>query len=97
MKGFILIDTDDIIYCQADGNYTVMHLNPDRKELITMQIGQIENLLDSKLFVRISRSNIINIHYLKEFNRKKKVVELKIDGSTELNVSQTGMKKFGSI
>lgn len=97
LKGFILIDPDEIIFCEANGNYTKIFLANGRKELTTLQIGQIEPQLDNKLFVRISRSHIINIRCLKEFNRKKKVVELKGDGLTELKVSQTGIRKLMNV
>ncbi len=94
LKGFIMIDPEEIIYCQSDGNYTDLFLTNGRRELITVQIGQIAPQLNEKLFVRISRTHIINIRFVKEFNKKKKVVELKGDRLTEFKVSQSGLKRL---
>ncbi len=96
-KGFILIDPKDIIYCSAEGNYTELFLVNDRKVMVTQQIGQLENQLDHKQFVRISRSYLLNTRYMKEFNRKKKIVELNDNNLPDLPVSKNGIKRLMQI
>ncbi|HRZ20699.1 MAG TPA: LytTR family DNA-binding domain-containing protein, partial [Bacteroidales bacterium] len=64
-SGFILINPVEIIYLQADANYTDVYLVDERKHTISKNIGEIEKILGKNpVFFRISRSVIININYL---------------------------------
>jgi two-component system, LytTR family, response regulator len=71
--GFILFNPDDIIYIEADWNYSRIFTNFDKSELITQNLGSIEDLLPRHSFIRINRSVIINLKYLygvKRISRK---------------------------
>ena len=74
--GFVLLDTEKIVYCQANGNYTEIFLNTSITETVTQQLGQFEKLLPQDIFFRINRSAIINLNYLSKINRKSKTCEL---------------------
>ncbi len=76
--GFIMIDPMEIIYIQADWNYSEIHLINKNQELVTLNIGTIENLLP-KGFARINRSVIINLNYLEKVHRGKHLCLLKKD------------------
>lgn len=98
VNGFIIIDQEDIIFCEADGNYSYIHLINGNKELVCYQIGKLEQKLPASGFIRISRSNIININYLQKFNRKSKSVTLSgIIQRFELSVSSKGIKNLNGI
>ncbi len=81
-SGFTLIDPLDIIFIKADWNYSEIHLGRDKHEVVTLNIGAIEQLLAKCEFVRINRSTIININYLVEVKRMKRLCFLKKDGVT---------------
>ncbi len=68
--GFIMIDPGDIIYIQADWNYSEIHLGKNKKEVVAINIGTMENLLSTG-FARINRSVIINLKYLEKVQRGK--------------------------
>jgi DNA-binding LytR/AlgR family response regulator len=70
--GYILVSPADIIYCEADVNYTTLHLGKDRREVITINIGKIEEILAPHAFYRISRSILINQAYLSRADRQKR-------------------------
>lgn len=76
LGGFILINPDEILYCKAEANYTDIYLIDQRKHTISMNIGKIEEILTRPQFFRISRSIIINLKYLTEINRGKRVCTL---------------------
>ncbi len=78
--GFSLVDPADIIYIQADWNYSVLFFDKEKSELATMNIGLLEESLPKNDFFRISRSVIINVTYLKKVNRKKRQALLIKDG-----------------
>ncbi len=69
--GFILIDPEEVVYCEADCNYTKVHLNKTSFETISLNIGAVEPMLPDS-FIRISRSIIINSGYLKTVDRKSR-------------------------
>lgn len=69
--GIIFVDPSDIMYCQAEGNYTNLYFSPTEKETITVQLGQLECQLRDYHFFRTSRSFLINLTYLKKTDRRK--------------------------
>lgn len=72
---FIKLDT--IIYIEADEKYTTIHLGNNEKHLISKSLKEWEILLPSNKFIRIHRSTIVNIEFIKKtekwFNRSYKV------------------------
>jgi len=78
--GFMLIKPEDIIYIKADWNYSEIWFDKEKKELVTMNIGSVEELLPNDVFFRINRSTIININYLSKVIRKNMTAILVKDG-----------------
>jgi two-component system, LytTR family, response regulator len=77
--GFIMVDPKDIVFIQADWNYSEIHLNKDKFELVVVNLGTIENILPPDDFARINRSVIINLKYLDKVQRGKRLCVLKKD------------------
>ncbi|MBN2173512.1 MAG: response regulator transcription factor [Bacteroidales bacterium] len=77
--GYIFINPAEIIYCEADGNYTDLYLTGDRKQTVTINIGRIETILPPTKFMKVNRSIIINKQFLFEINRKEKKCILKVN------------------
>ena len=75
--GFIIIDTSDIIYCQADRNYSEVYLTDGRKEVITCNLKKLYKELPQKVFFRATRSLAFNLNYLTKVERTKRKVTLK--------------------
>jgi two-component system LytT family response regulator len=67
--GFVLINYSDIIYIEADWNYSRVYVSKKKCETITINLGAMEKILPSNQFARISRSFIINLQYLKRVKR----------------------------
>jgi len=78
--GYILIETEEIIYCEAEGSYTNIYLRNHSNQTSTFNLGKIEPLLSGKHFFRINRSVVINLNFLSEVNRKTKTCTLQFDG-----------------
>jgi len=74
--GYIYIHPGDIVFCKADVNYTELHFGSGRQEVITVNIGKVEEMLASSKFFRISRSFLINTDFLTKADRKSKTCEL---------------------
>ena len=91
--GFQLVNTSDIMYLEADSNYTILHLSGLKKIVATRTMGDFEKILDPPAFFRIHKSIIININYLKAYSSYQgNFVEL-IDG-TSLSISRRRLNDF---
>jgi len=77
--GFILIDPSEIVYIQADWNYSEIHLGKDKYEVVVVNLGEIEKMLPAAGFARIGRSVIVNLKYLSKVQRTKRLCILKKD------------------
>ena len=79
--GFIIIDSSEIIYCQADRNYSEIYLSDGRKEVITSSLKRVFKDLPKDNFFRASRSLIINADYIVKVERTKQIVSIKYQNS----------------
>ena len=71
MDSVTIINPLEILYFQASGRYTEIHVLNQKKPLISSKpIGDHEAKLDESLFYRIHNSYIINLHNLSSIDRK---------------------------
>jgi DNA-binding LytR/AlgR family response regulator len=80
--GYMLIDPAEVVFCEADGNYTHIQLNSGTREIITQNLGTIEELLKGGTFFRASRSYLLNLKYLSKVDRKNNNCLLEYQGDT---------------
>ncbi len=67
-KGYSIIDVDNIIHLEADSNYSVFYLANSEKIAVSKTLKEYEEILPENKFVRIHKSSIVNLSYLKEYN-----------------------------
>ena len=90
--GFVLIDPKDILYCEAEGNYTVLHLGA-RQHMCSIQLGKVAEMLPVNGFIRLGRSLIVNFDYITLVDRRLKQVTFEKEGeSYTLKVPRLHMK-----
>ncbi|PCJ25016.1 MAG: DNA-binding response regulator [Flavobacteriales bacterium] len=82
----------DIIYCQAESSYTYIVLKNNKKILSTRTLKEYQELLSTKLFFRINKSQLINTNYMKEYRRVTTTIIMKNDEKME--VSRRKKKEF---
>lgn len=61
-----LFKIDEIRWIEAQGNYVLLNLDKDVTQLLREKMDALEKKLDPQKFVRIHRSTIININFIKE-------------------------------
>ncbi len=79
--GFIFVSQSEILFIEADGNYSKIYMVNDRMEVSTISLGMMENRLDSASFLRISRSFILNMNFLSRVDRKESTCILESNGT----------------
>jgi two-component system LytT family response regulator len=96
--GFEIIKSEDILYCEADGNYTNICLMEGKKQTTSTTLGCVIKQLPDDHFFRIGRSVVINLDYLKSVNRKEKICQLQVEGrSIELPLSNSRVQQLAEI
>lgn len=91
--GYFFVDPEDIVYCEADGNYSHIKLLSGKNEISSLGLGNLEKLLEKYQFFRISRSFIINLKYLARVDRRSNICEMEYNGfSQELKVPAQKIK-----
>ena len=69
LKGFQVVDIQDIIYCEASGNYTNFNFTNHPLICASRPIHEYEELLADCHFLRTHKSYLINLQHIKEYLR----------------------------
>ncbi|MEP6701297.1 MAG: LytTR family DNA-binding domain-containing protein [Bacteroidota bacterium] len=69
LKGFQVVEIQDIIYCEASSNYTNFHFANRAAICASKPIHEYEELLSDCNFVRIHKSFMVNLEHIKEYIR----------------------------
>ena len=94
IDGLIIVDTNDILYCESENNYTRFHIANGKSVFISKTLKKVESLLigDTNFF-RSHHSFIINLKYLQRYVRGDGGEVLLANGKT-LPVSRTKKQEF---
>ena len=84
------LNVEDIQYFEAEKDYTRIHTE-SKSFLSNYGIGILEQRMDPKFFLRIHRSFIVNIHFIKEVHRDGYSVQVILRNDKSLNVSRSYM------
>lgn len=70
--GVLFVKVDEIVYLQAEGAYTQIYLENTNKILVSKSMKYFEELLAGwSFFFRSHRSYLINVNFVKKFNRNE--------------------------
>ncbi len=67
LDGIYFINIKDIIRCEAEDNYTHIHLKTGEKITASKTIKSYEELLSGVNFYRVHKSHLINLNYMRKF------------------------------
>lgn len=69
LKGFQVVELDEILYAEASNNYTNFHFTGKRIICTAKTLSEYEELLSDTGFVRIHKSHLVNLLHVKEYIR----------------------------
>jgi two-component system, LytTR family, response regulator len=88
-EGYELIDTEDIMRCEADDNYTHIYLKNKNKVIACRTLKEVEAQLQGySSFIRVHHSYIVNLNEVKKYVRGEGGYVIMSDNST-VNVSRS--------
>ncbi len=85
--GFEVLEIADILYCEADDNYTKIHLVKGQK-LVSKTLKYFEESLNAQGFVRIHKSYLVNVNKITRY-RKGKGGSIVLTSGKEVAVSSS--------
>ncbi|HUX96366.1 MAG TPA: LytTR family DNA-binding domain-containing protein [Bacteroidales bacterium] len=95
--GTLFINPANILYCKADGNYTIIFTG-GKELLCSMNIGKMREMLPENIFLRIGRSLIINLEFITHLDRKQSVLKLvSYDETVSVKVPRNHLKELDTI
>lgn len=72
MGGIDYVMVNQIIYCEADGNYSIIHYDDSSKQVISKTLKYLEEILDDFNFMRVHQSYLINMYKVIRFEKSKR-------------------------
>jgi len=81
------------VYCQAEESYTKIFTNRNEAILVARNLKSIEEMLPEELFFRIHKSHLVNMNYIKSYN-KTDGHKIKLDNGIELDVASRRNDEF---
>jgi two-component system LytT family response regulator len=71
INGLVFIHVGDIIRCQSEINYTILFLRDKQKLTVARTLREFEDLLGGSGFYRVHNSHLVNLEYIKSYNKGK--------------------------
>lgn len=93
LNGFHVINVIDIIFIEADSNYSIFHLENQDRIVVSKHLKEYEEILVSKDFCRIHKSTIINLKHLINYSNKNGLIA-KMSDQSEHTVSRRRVSDF---
>lgn len=92
----VAVSTNDIQWVSADGDYSSL-VTSGHRYLSQYGIGQIEKKLDPQFFLRVHRSSIINLNFVKELFREGHTYDVRMQNGDVVKVSRSYVPKVKEI
>ncbi|HEX5652056.1 MAG TPA: LytTR family DNA-binding domain-containing protein [Chitinophagaceae bacterium] len=92
-KGFAVLKLEDIILCEAEKNYTIIHIKDKKPIVVSRPLLEYEKMLEHAPFLRIHRTFLINLQHVVEYHRGEGGVVIMSNGA-EVEVSRRKKELF---
>lgn len=98
LTGFEVEDPSNVLYIQADGTYSKIHLISGKTKVVSKGLKEFEELLSTRDFIRVHHSFLVNVKYVTRYLKGRGGVLLMTNGH-EVEVSvrrkQEVLNRFG--
>ena len=90
LDGYVIVHYDDIVRCEANGNYTSVYFNDGSFLMLTKTLKHYASKLEGHSFFRVHKTHLVNLNYIRSYVKgRNSYVEL-TDGS---NIEVSSRKK----
>jgi two-component system LytT family response regulator len=85
--GLSFLNINEIVRMESEGSYTNIYLENNKKITSSKSLGEYEEIVNENQFIRIHRSHIININFVKKYIKGDGGVVIMTD-NTQVEVSR---------
>ena len=93
MEGLVMVDADNILYCESDSAYCTLHFTDGKTLLLSRTLKEVEEALPHEQFCRIHHSYLVNLSYVQKYI-KGEGGEVVMSNGASLPVSRTRKQDF---
>jgi len=68
-NGVTFTEIKNVLYCEADNNYTRFFIAGGQQYLVSKTLGDIEEVLAERNFLRVHRQYLVNLDHIKKYVR----------------------------
>ena len=95
-EGLDFIQLQDILYCESDGAYSIIHFISGSKSVISKSLKYLEDILAHYRFFRVHKSYIVNLDYVIKYSRGPGGT-LKLTNGQEIRVARSKKDELLSL
>lgn len=92
----ITVAVSDILRIEAEGDYALL-VTAKASHLSNYGISALEAKLDSRQFIRVHRSDIVNLHYVREIQKYPSSYDVILQNGDVVRVSRSYMDKIREL
>lgn len=86
-----MLNLNDIMYLKAGGVYAEVVTTDQNRHLVSTGLGQLEHYFNGPNFFRVSRSFIVNLHFIRRLKDNELLLN---DNQTKISVPDTIRKEL---
>ena len=68
-NGVTFVEIKKVIYCESDNNYTRFNMMDGNQHTVAKTLGDIQEVLEERNFLRVHRQYLINLDHIKKYVR----------------------------
>lgn len=92
----VTVAVADVIRIEAEGDYATL-VTAQNRHLSNYGIGALEARLDPRQFIRVHRSDIVNLHYVREIQKYPSSYDVILQNGDVVRVSRSYMDKIREL
>jgi two-component system, LytTR family, response regulator len=97
-NGVSFAEINTIVYCESDNNYTRFHITGGQQYTVAKTLGDIQEVLEERNFLRVHRQYLVNLEHIKKYVRGEGNYLVMSDGQqipVARNQKERLLEKFG--
>lgn len=99
-NGVIFVELKEILYAEADSNYTKLRLTNGRNHLLTKTLREVQDVLEERNFLRVHRQYMVNLDHVQRYVKGEGTYLVLTDGTSipvARNQKERLVQRFGWI
>lgn len=68
-NGVIFVELSDLVYCEADSNYSKLILASGKTYLLSKTLKDVQEVLEERNFLRVHRQYLVNLEHIKMYHK----------------------------